>query len=67
MAKIIKQNIDFKELVNITDRQLGKEIGINNNEIGEKINDKGDLATRIAGGFVNGRKTKNIRNWNINN
>ncbi|QEK11895.1 small, acid-soluble spore protein, alpha/beta type [Crassaminicella thermophila] len=51
---------DFKELLSHTQQELGKELGLSNNEIGEKINDKPDLATRIAGGYVGGQMTKNI-------
>ncbi|WP_432662847.1 small, acid-soluble spore protein, alpha/beta type [Wukongibacter baidiensis] len=52
---------DFKDLLERTGQnKLGKEIGLNNNEIGEKVTGKGDLATRIAGGYLGGQMTKNI-------
>ena len=60
MAKNVKAP-DFKDLLERTgDNKLGKEIGLNNNEIGEKVTGKGDLATRIAGGYLGGQMTKNI-------
>ncbi|WP_432407377.1 hypothetical protein [Wukongibacter sp. M2B1] len=52
---------DFKDLLERTEKnKLGKEIGLNNNELGEKVTGKGDLATRIAGGYLGGQMTKNI-------
>ncbi|SHK20542.1 small, acid-soluble spore protein, alpha/beta type [Paramaledivibacter caminithermalis] len=51
---------DLKDLLDRTNNDLGKEIGLNNNEIGVKVTDKGDLATRIVGGYVGGQMTKNI-------
>lgn len=51
---------DFKDLLDRTDNDLGKEIGLNNNEIGVKVTGKGDLATRIAGGYLGGQMTKDI-------
>lgn len=51
---------DFKELLDKTEKSLGKEIGLSNNEIGEKVTGKGDLATRIAGGYLGRQMTRNI-------
>ncbi|MCG8539343.1 MAG: alpha/beta-type small acid-soluble spore protein [Clostridia bacterium] len=51
---------DLKDILDRTRSELGREIGLNNNEIGEKVTGKGDLATRIAGGYLGGQMTKNI-------
>lgn len=59
----MKKNVkapDFKDLLDRTGNGLGKEIGLNNNEIGVKVTGKGDLATRIAGGYLGGQMTKDI-------
>lgn len=51
---------DLKDLLERTNNNLGKEIGLNNNEIGVKVTGKGDLATRIAGGYLGGQMTKDV-------
>lgn len=51
---------DLKDLLDRTGNGLGKELGLNNNEIGVKVMGKGDLATRIAGGNLGGQMTQNI-------
>ncbi|PAB59187.1 hypothetical protein [Anaeromicrobium sediminis] len=44
-----EKNVDFKELVN-NKSKLGKEIGLNNNEVARKVEGKGEnVATLIAG------------------
>ena len=54
--------VDFRELVN-NKSKLGKEIGLNNNEVARKVEGKGeDVATLIAGKKVDAQAANIILN-----